>query len=171
MRKIFVKFERFDNQFTSKMGNQCSLTVLGINIVAGMERFDYWHSAPISRHRWSNSLRWSTCRRNRRVNTRSIIRRLAAKRQFPHRIGRSYVADRLRIYKRQVDRSTSIQGDVNTRRDANGWPAITSPSLMMCITVVRARQRDERNRRRPVVPRIGRRVHKSSGIRARARAL
>jgi len=39
----------------------------------------------------------------------------------------------------------------------------TSPSLM-CITVVRARQRDERNRRRPVVPRIGRRVHKSSGI-------
>lgn len=80
-------------------------------------------------------------------------------------IGRSFIADHLWIYKRQADTRVRVDsGNVNTRRDANGWPTITSPSLMMCITVVRARQRDERNRRRPVVPRIDRRVHKSSGI-------
>lgn len=59
-------------------------------------------------------------------------------------------------------------------RHRNERPAITSLLISLADDVhygrwfvgrlLRARQRDERNRRRPVVPRIGRRVHKSSGI-------
>lgn len=154
-----------------------------INIAAAINKFDSFTGAFILSIRWLHTIKSRLYDevpvvelvyfQSSDIRCITLGGGLASKWQF-HRVGRwifviiygfiNIKRIRMRQFRERWVRATwryqQTTGDYIAAHLSRWWCALRS----FVRTLVRARQRDERNRRRPVVPRIGRRVHKSSGI-------